>query len=245
MTVITEQAYYALWCETVDTSAKPAKQAIQGGEIATEPAQMFVAGYQAAIRQTFPQLKSSGWISYAASEDRSEQPKPGVTIEDQKLYGYKTWIATSEQVDLLVIKVGTGETAQYVTTDTNQQGVTITSKPKARFLTNMSQGEAHFDGATYKPIENTSRVAQFKFNEPYYIYLAFIAYLQRNVSALRTQAASLIEIHAEDIKGLSVLDTEVQKLNNKLENLNIEIGDNWASDKRLFSMYSSTIQAGF
>ena len=92
-TSMNEQDYYALWQQTV-TATDPFTMAQQGGSAAAEPATIFIAGYQAAIRATFPELRDQLWYSFAVSEDRSEtSTRPGVTLDTRRITGFKTWIA--------------------------------------------------------------------------------------------------------------------------------------------------------
>ena len=249
---MTESEYYALWTAASKKSSEdPASLAILGGSLTNEAAFIFIAGYQAAIRATFPELcqqyestsKKLGWLAYAASEDRNpENPKPGVSINNDKLSGFKTWIATSACVDQLVVKIGTGADAKYVLVEHPTPGLVITHKKNVRFLKLMSQGIAEFEAACFVPLTDLSLVKQFGWNEPYYIYLALLGSIQANLPDYKVIVDRLIGEVLTGCLTLPELDLEIQTLLIQLEQQDITLGSHWLHDKKLFSMYSAGIQ---
>ena len=81
--VSVEADYCKAWRETVlpNWPCKPVALAISGGRMASQFAQVFIAGYQAAIRATFPQIPFAGLATLAVSEDRNAiDPLPGVIV---------------------------------------------------------------------------------------------------------------------------------------------------------------------
>ena len=68
--IANEDAYKALWQRLVASQQDLGLLAVQGGLLADRLAWVFVAGYQAALRRTFPDQGFSGWAAFAVSEDR-------------------------------------------------------------------------------------------------------------------------------------------------------------------------------
>jgi len=252
-----EQAYFTAWKSRFNEPHKivePTDLALWGGRLCAtlEPAFIFCAGYQAAIRATFPELDSDGWLAYAASEDRSEQnPKPGVTVRANQLYGFKTWIAASRFVEDLVLKVGRGIDAQYVSVHSTNAGVTITHNPTPGFLPKLSQGIAEFKGANFSAINDLTRVPGFADSEPYFIYIALLSALSEHASAvadkssgeiIAAEARKILQAHGDASAKLLELDSDVQKLLASSPFETSGLLSTWGSDARLFSMYSQGIR---
>jgi hypothetical protein len=242
-----ETKYYDSWTEAVQTQPDvlndPASLALLGGSLTTEPAFIFIAGYQAAIRAAFPEVSERGWVAYAASEDRDKvNPKPGVVFRNDRLHGFKTWLAMSRCVDQIIVRVNL-ETPRYVLTRPSAS-VSIYHKENVHFLSGMSQGIAEFVGSPFDELTDLTLVRRFSVYEPYYIYLAFLSSLDTNgVLASDNQTHSLvvelIEQHRTSSVNLIQLDTAIQQILTSLP----DIGRNWETDRNLFSMYSRGIQA--
>ena len=77
---VSEAAYHDAWVEhALPREPDLLAMAISGGLIADRLAWVFVAGYQAACRHVFPTATLRSWVSYAATEDReNDPPLPGV-----------------------------------------------------------------------------------------------------------------------------------------------------------------------
>jgi hypothetical protein len=231
-----EQDYYTRWQQNV-AAADPFTMAKQAGSFALEPATVFMAGYQAAIRATFPELGDQRWYSFAVSEDRSENStRPGVTLDAGRITGFKTWIAAVNCVDALVVKVGSGGDACYGVVSSDDEAVHLTANSAPRFLAAMSQGQAEFTGAQFTPLEETSGVNRFRHNEPYYIYIAFLACVSTQVQGLSQQAEAILGAQART-QDLAVLGEQVGVILAELEKRQVRLGDNWETDQRLLTMY--------
>lgn len=227
-----EKEFYQRWVVT----GSPREIAEAGGALATTPGQIFIAGYQAAIRQTFADLLDKCWYSFAVTEDRnSENPKPGLTMSDHRVTGFKTWIAGAHNVDKIVVKVGNGQEAQYGVVD-NDETVVITLRD-GRFLSDMTQGMAEFCSSPLTPIDG-SHVARFRQYEPQFIYIAFLACVAKQDWPIAEQAQHLLVLD----QNLKSLDQSVEELVNAMSNHNLTLGENWPVDQRLFTMYSKGIQ---
>ncbi|MFT4633138.1 MAG: hypothetical protein ACJAXW_001633 [Candidatus Azotimanducaceae bacterium] len=238
--MMNENDFYLRWCE-VAADQEPSDMARLGGAIATSPGQIFVAGYQAAIRVTFPELQHSGWVCFAVTEDRkTDSPLPGVTLKDGNVSGFKTWIAAADSVDALVLKVGSGEAAAYGYVSAEDAGVVITLRTSG-FLADMSQGAAQLSNAAFTPLTDASRVHDFRHCEPLYIYQAFLAYLSALDTGLGRRAAdALNELNGDP--DLVRLDQTVSELLTMMDQAGVTLGDHWDIDRRLFTMYSKGIQ---
>ena len=233
-----EREFYQRWLQ--EAAELPVfEMACRGGELAGSPGLIFLAGYQAAIRATFPMLKEPIWYSFAVTEDRSpNSTRPGVTRSGNKVSGHKTWIAAVDQVDVLVIKVGSGAEAVYGTVKAAEPEVTLSSRD-ARFLSDMSQGSAEFRAANLVQFEGSVNAKAFGVYEPYYIYIAFLAHLV--AAGIAAEAAQLALDQQARQQNLKSLDAEVSRLVNAMPKTGI--GENWAVDQSLFTMYSKGIQA--
>ena len=237
-----EQDYYTAWQQAVSAS-EPFDMAIQGGEIADNPGLIFIAGYQACIQATFPELDHKLWYSFAVSEDRSpESTRPGVTREGDLISGFKTWIAAVNHVDVLVLKVGSGEGAVYGTVSAKIPEVSLGAKPEPGFLPGMSQGQAEFRAATIELLKDPSGVANFSRMEPFFIYIAFLERLSTLDDSVAISAKTLLDEQRAE-PDLVKLDNGVSEILELMQTEEIQLGANWDSDKRLFSMYSKGIQA--
>ena len=107
-----EAAFLEEWTKSAAPLSTPLSQAIAGGAIADRLAWVFVAGYQAALRRVFPELPIDGFAAYVASEDRKGE-LPGVAVLEHKdgfsLAGNKTWVASSNHVQHLIVSTGERE----------------------------------------------------------------------------------------------------------------------------------------
>ena len=253
---MTEDDFYQRWCE-VAADQKHSDMVRLAGALATSPGQIFVSGYQAAIRDTFPELQHNGWVCFAVTEDRgknrsrdsgSDSVLPGVVLQDGKVTGFKTWIAAAANVDVLVLKVGSGDDAVYGAVSAEDAEVVISLRASG-FLADMSQGTAEFKGATFTPIVDSSRVRDFRRTEPFSIYLALLAHLsalgEKNgakVNADIAECADMALKEQSEAPDLVKLDQVVLQLLTMMDRDGVTLGDHWAIDRRLFTMYSKGIQ---
>ncbi len=232
-----DKDFYPLWQREV-VSTRPFDMAVEAGRVAENPGLIFIAGYQAAIRATFPGLEAKRWYSFAVSEDRSaDSSRPGVTLEKMRVSGWKTWIAAVDCVDALVLKVGSGRGAQYGVVEVSDPGVELTTKPHPAFLPTMSQGAAQFTDARFSPLTDCDRVARFREFEPAFIYVALLARLTTLELPLSEQAQAILDVQATELD-FSQLDLSIQDVLTQMTESGVELGDNWQTDRRLFTMYS-------
>lgn len=213
-TVNTEAQYLQLWQRHAANLADPVDQAFAGGLLADRFAWVFLAGYQPAVRVTFPQATfyqspasrtdEQGWAAFAVSEDRSEDnPLPGVlsinadTGNNVILNGHKTWVAGCDHVQHIIVSAGRGADAVFYLLHRTDAGVVLSAKPQQRFLAGMSQGIAHLTDVQLTPDRrlDAGAVRWFGLREALYIYTAFAGYVVGRAvnDSLRTTAIQLLD----------------------------------------------------
>ena len=262
LSALTEAQYLALWRQHAEPQADFASMAIAGGLCADKLAWVFIAGYQAAIRCTFPDALLSGWAAFAVSEDRQpDNPLPGVTAQPdsqgQVLSGHKTWVAAVDQIDQLIVKAGRRGEAQYFLLGRDEPGLELNVRPAGKFLSELSQGAAHLNGvrATKRQLLEDSQVALFGPREALFIYAAFCAFLlakspdptqRERCRAMLRRVPDLLAAgfsSAADVSTLKQFDADVQQLLRDIETDSFPRNASWPQDRGLISMYSKGIQA--
>ena len=247
-----EAGYAAVWRQQALVTADLVELAIVGGLLADRMAWVFVAGYQSALRHTFPSIPMDGLAAFAVSEDRKGNPPlAGVQSHehDGKLCvsGYKTWVACSTTLAYLLIKANRGAAAQYFCLPRQTPGLTLQDK-YGTFLPEMSQGIAKLDRVATPAALDQSAVASFGLRETLYIYLAFCAWAGMQGAApeqcqgLILRLAALIRqlpVDAQGLAELKAVDADVQALR---ESISPRLVAGWQADQRLIAMYSPGIQ---
>ncbi len=253
-----ERDYCQAWIDQAIQEGSPEfLQAVRGGGLANSLSQVFIAGYQAAIRKTFPQLESPGITAFAVSEDRSESaPLPGVVWHprgrDVLLSGYKTWIAAIAQVEHLIIKARGEQAGQtgYFLVPVKLDQVHLEIYPSPSRLPDLSQGRAFLDDAMLPATTrlDASAVPDFGRNEALLIYSAFLAMVWNCTaqdSVEKSSAAKLLlkleryflEPSAATAN-LQVLDKDVQALLQQLVEGQWVNDQAFQRDQNLIAMYS-------
>ena len=250
-----EAGFHGRWGDQVAGETDLALMAARGGALADRLAWVFIAGYQSALRHTFGPI-CSGWMAYAASEDRKQVPRlPGVSIEragsDGLLSGNKTWVACYRHVEQIIIKVGQGTKAQYFCVPRGAPGLTLTGNT-GRFLADMGQGTASLQQVLAGSPLDSAEVHQFRLREPLYIYLAFCAFAAVRGKGIVSPercletAIPIKGLLAEPVgAGLAAADAAVQSLLDQLASeAAFQSGPDWEADQRLIRMYSPGLQSG-
>jgi hypothetical protein len=229
--------------------------AFDGGVYADRFAWVFMAGYQAAIRDTFPAQQFNDWVAFAVSEDRTGTLAP-VTYskvlnpneaDTYLVSGYKTWVAASDHVQNLVIKAGRGAAAVYLRVPRATSGVEVLTGAPGKTLPDLSQGRVHLSAAQFSAtaILDQSRVKGFGAREAFFVLVAFLGWTYRAHAELRSQAQPLIEsagTFATDTidrnsRDFRIFADAVQVL---VEAAGKRVDDPaWHRDKRLVQMYAS------
>ena len=210
-----EQTALQNWTSATSAAKTPEEFARAGGAAATDFPWIFMAGYQAAIREVF-QPGVNGWLAYAATEDRNDT-LPGLSISDGALYGSKTWVAGSDSVSHLVTTLRGDHGRRYFLVP--RSGVRLERRPgDDRFLGALSQGIAHFEGTRDHTELHPENVRAFASAEARYVHLAYRA-------------------HVTDTFPDLPQPTDILKLLDAHENALDVPPDNWQRDKRVIEMY--------
>ncbi len=257
-----EAAWRSVWQNHRLGHAAPIESALLGGLLANQLSWVFIAGYQAALRAIFDGLPPDGWVAYAATEN-SEDPAtyPGTHIEETpegwRLYGHKFWVAQSKTLSHLIVTARRGGEERpnaSVLVAGNAPGVSLTHREKPRFLANLSQGFAAFDGAlTEAPQSYPEESArQFGRTESRYVMLAAAGFMlsQTPHSPLRDRLASIALAIAAPCRTpaigaqvMAAVDREFQALVAAFDSAGFGAQvPGWQADKRLLTMYSARIQ---
>ena len=180
--MLNEQNFLQQWQSHAFGAENNLQLALRGGSLATNVAQIFVAGYQACIRQIFNELTNAGWLSFAVSEAKEDSLRPGVVWhaqdDDLQLQGWKTWIAASRHVESLVVKAGRGSGAVYVLVPSRQ--VILRHKENPSMLPDLSQGEAQLDNVSLPLSQklDAQHVKLFGQYEAVFVLFAVVGFVQ-------------------------------------------------------------------
>ena len=266
---VAEADWYALWGAEAIGELDSLSVALKGGALADRLAWVFLAGYQGMMRYAFPFCPRDGWSSYVASEDRSGE-FPGVTLASgangYTLSGYKSWVAASDHVDHLVVRVGAGrELEAMIVLDRDALGVTLTTRPRADYLGDLSQGRAAFENvavARDRVFGSADLPRHFEHSEPHHVLTAINAFIASHTMRLGAESGIVnaalvsirraVELAGEDVEddafiiGLAEIDSATTQAAGAFEAL-IEAQDpalyeRWQTDRRLVNMHSAGLQ---
>ena len=263
-----ESAYLEEWTKAAAPLAVPLATAVAGGAIADRLAWVFIAGYQAALRRVFPELPVDGFAAYVASEDRKGE-LPGVTavehLDGFTLSGNKTWLASSDHAQHLVVSVGEREETRFYLLERDIEGVSTLTYDRASFLGDMSQGRVTFNDAFVTPdhsIADPNRSRSFSNAEPLHVLTAAAAFMLSHTRAhagpisLQGRALAAIEAAAalSEAKltephvtlGLVGVAAEVHAAATEFESFLWEADEalleRWSADRRLINMFSAGLE---
>lgn len=253
--VSNEADYHRIWQDHIQAEHSPEEAAFIGGVLADRLAFLFIAGYQAAVRRTF-ELTDKNWTVLAVSEDKSPDPKPGLSLNsDGLLCGYKTWVASSDFMEKMIVSTGTSEDLRLWKADRSQRGLTLHRKNKTSFLGEMSQGIAEFDRVMASELQELPSInlKLFSKREPLYLYIGFCGFLHKKLQQPESETLlnNLLIIAAGDfsLAGDKQLFAEVDRQIGVIfdaTDRGLFSGD-YQQDKGLMTLYSKVIQkrAGF
>ena len=241
----TEAAFLDLWRHQL-AGLEPVAMAFAGGLLSDRMAWVFASGYQATMRAVFDGLPDTGWAAFCVSEGRNDLP-PLVSIGKNRIDGWKTWVAGSSVLDQMIVKVGRGPDAFFLSLPTDRPGITLSAPAPGAFLAELSQGMAQFAEVQWADADRvqTDRLRMFAPLEPAYIYLAFCGHVHAQApERCEALAHQLIEwLTGDDLENLSVLarvDQDLQDLVTDLDSAQLHSA--WPTDQRLIKMYSPGIQ---
>lgn len=266
--VLTERAFYDRWQLQIDPQWSPEQIAFAAGAFASTPSFLFIAGYQSAVIRTFG-ATDSRWRALAISEDRSpENPAPGVTLSgdengrDGKINGFKTWVACSDHLTHVIFTAAGNEGNRLYHIEQGTNGLTIHSKPKAKFLGDMSQGIAEFNDVDASSLTLLLTEAetdagdsnswatvmkQFAKREPLYLFFALCGRLHHHGNRdMRDLTEKLLTIASGDFSDPNhkLLFADVDSaLNGLFPDLFSEtFASGTQQDQSVLSLYSPVIQ---
>ncbi len=248
-----EADLHVRWLREAGEETSPFAMAVRGGAAAGDFAGVFSAGYQTALRVTFPDVAFAGWAAFVVSEDAGPDALPGLSCAEAGsnvvLNGYKTWVAACDVVDELVVRAtDTAGDHHFYLVPRGAAGLEISRNPTPSVLPALSQGRAHFDNVSVADKLDDSRVGQFGIVEPFYIYLAFLSMafqrfdnpvMRDNIRRVLADNAELDPLSAPP-RALATFDDAVQYLRRGLVNLTEDLA--WRADAKLISMYSKAMQ---
>lgn len=247
-----EASWHSHWHEAGMGALPPVQMAVLGGLIARSLPQVFIAGYQAALRTVFPSIPDEGWAAFVAAEDRADPANhPGTTLtgagEDLRLSGFKSWVGQSQHVTHLLVSARQDGADRIVSVNAGAAGITLTHRESPSFLSGLSQGFARFDDVSAQPVIGAD-MRTFGRTEPHFVMLACAAFLmaQADDDALRVRATTLTtalaaysEAGSWSPKLLAAMDRELQAQVARFDGSSVP---DWHADRRLFAMYSPRIQ---
>ncbi|MEM7219834.1 MAG: hypothetical protein AAF515_15810 [Pseudomonadota bacterium] len=147
-----QASFRSAWDAAGTSALGPTAMAMAGGALADRAAWVFVAGYQAAVRQCFDVGAYRGWGSYLVSERREASGEPTCWLslggDGASLQGSKSWLAAASDLDFLVVNATLrdepGRTRDVVLA-ADVAGVAVEPRTGGRFLPELEQGGARFD----------------------------------------------------------------------------------------------------
>lgn len=246
--MVSEAAFKTAWQQT-GHEADLLLRAFISGQQCDCLSWVFVSAYQSALRRTFGNLPSDQWWSFAASEDRTGE-LPGVTLNNDRLSGSKTWIAGADHVDGVVV---TCEGSCYLVS-VNDPGVSIETDPPGSFLPDMSVGKLTLTDVSAVPV---AMHGDFSLAEPFFLVAASCGYLVREAGRLGLEGlAPAAESALADLSALQDPEIDTERLLGvymKVAGLGKTCGaeagkqDNgpgrdWKQNGRLLSMYRKGLQ---
>ena len=241
-----EADYYSLWMSQLDESWSAEQTAFAGGFISDRLAFLFISAYQAAVRRTF-NLNTRTWTVLAISEDRNpHNSMPGLTESNDRVNGFKTWVASSKFAEDIIVSV---DTKKLYIANRNTLGLSLTHKAAPGFLGDMSQGVAEFQNVAIRDLQALEDfdLKLFAKREPLYLFFAFCGFLLRGrLPGITPLLDDLLMIASGDFtepvhKALfAKIDTSVNEIFSEMAP-GLFAGD-YEKDKGLMSLYSKVIQ---
>lgn len=264
-----QQQFFDLWNAADLQQLPPTSLAEQGGRLADRAAWVFVAAYQGAMRQCFPQLRElSGWASYLVSEARDESGTPTCTVEHDAngllLNGHKNWVAAASHLQWLVVNASNAEGAtSNLLVAADAGGVSLPAKPSGRFLPELAVGRAEFAAVALAPgaelLDATTRAPLFGLIEARCLLVALAAHFAEQAPAEQAPAEALllagglVTTELGQRASIEVLLSAMQLLSDWLPTwltsasatetpVGRDIRLRWADDVRLVSMHRPILE---
>ena len=268
-----EAAWHEVWHQHGLGAEPPIRSALMGGALSDRLSWVFISGYQAALRQVFPSLPSTGWAAFAATEAKDDPDFPGTALSPEiaeggyLLNGHKSWVAQSRHVAHLLVTVRPADLpdappSQCVRVDAAAKGVTLSHRSAPGFLASLSQGFARFEDVHVAGSEllGPKSTRAFGRTEPRFVMLAACGFLLAQMSTANTahQAPGLLARLTAVSAAIAQASVDEQVPPEVMGMLDVAFSEcvdafdkaglganvtSWAADARLLRMYSGRIQA--
>ena len=238
-----EQNYFELWQKHYDPTLAPQDWLAASGALAGSLSEVFMAGYQAAMRCQFG-IEDAAWAAFCVSEGVDGLP-PVVRDDAGLLTGVKTWVAAASVVTSFWVKVGRGRDAFYVVLPRDTLGLSVTLSRNDGFLPALCVGHLHLEKVRPGLPKELSKQAlkQFPKLEASCILIAFLGYLANQgfawaVDELAMKREAVIVQRSDS--ALVALALVVQKAIEATPELSARV-PGWDQDRRLIEMYLGMI----
>lgn len=189
-----EGDYYEAWLRGEVSTADPFETAAIGGAMADRLAWVFIAGYQGTITRCFPQLPViPGWRAFVNTEDRRGNLIGTRLLTEggvRRLYGWKTWVAAADHVDILMVSARQNE-PPFLVIPRTQAGVQIERATPKGYLTEMAQSSVRFDGVEVSDgqiVGDETTFSTFRAAEGAYVRVALNAFILSHALRLGADA---------------------------------------------------------
>ena len=240
---LAEQSYFDLWQQHYDPTLAPQDWLAVSGALASSLSDVFMAGYQTAMRCQF-EVVDARWAAFCVSE--GAEGLPAVVQDDAGLVsGVKTWVAAASVVESFWVKVGRGREAFYVVLPRDTLGLSLTLSHNEEFLPGLCIGRLHLENVLPGAPKVLSQQAlkQFPRLEASCILMAFLGYLASQGLAwagaeLATHGEAVIAQRSDE--ALVALALAIQTAIAATPKL-VERVPGWERDRRLIEMYLGMI----
>ncbi len=240
MSFSAERAYYERWQRQYDASLPAHEWLAKSGGLATSMSEVFMAGYQGAMRSEFG-VANGQWAAFCVSEGADGLP-PVRQDADGLVSGVKTWVAAASVVDVLWVKVGRGADAAYVCLPRDTQGLSLTLSASSDFLPELCIGRLHLDRVDpgVPQLLSRQRLKAFPRVEAGCMLIALLGFLvQHDINWAQQELDSKggLIIADRNPAALFELALKVQQCEPDLA----EKMPNWVRDRQLIDMYVSML----
>lgn len=238
-----EQNYFELWQKHYDPTLAPRDWLAAAGGLASSLSEVFMAGYQTAMRCQFG-IEDAAWAAFCVSE--GVDGLPGVVQDDAGLItGVKTWVAAASVVTSFWVKVGRGSESFYVVLPRQTKGLKLTLNRNEDFLPALCVGRLHLEKVAPPAPQGLSKAAlkHFPKLEASCILIACLGYF----ASLRfTWASDALALYSEAVidqrsdAALARLALDLQTFIAAAPGLSAKV-PGWDRDRRFIEMYLGMI----
>lgn len=235
--------FWQLWQSQAMRAGDLHEMAILGGKIASSLSEVFMAGYQVAMRQVFD-LQGPAWAAFCVSEGADNQPLVEFD-DDHKISGVKTWVAAADVSEIFIVKVGRGPDARYCKLGRSTEGLSIKIKAPGEFLPDLMIGQLHM--AKVKPEATLSlersQLKAFPMAEAGAIFVTFLSFLASQGSH---SGARILSRYGEaatrhrDVKAIKAMVDEMRQSECFDDGMSMLV-PNWQQDRKLLDMYQAMV----